>query len=96
MCPVYRVDEFAFDRLQESYWTELIHRVSVEKNISVMLANHPTHATDPGFARPREYYNCEKMGGCGPGTKRTPRNVCAVVSVGKERKHTPNKKSYMM
>ena len=33
-------------------------------------------AVDEGFTRPLVYYNCEKMGGCGKGTLRTPKTIC--------------------
>lgn len=36
------------------------------------------HAEDLNFTRPLVPYDCVAMGGCGPGTKRTPRSYCGI------------------
>jgi hypothetical protein len=43
--------------------------------IHVTLFNYYL-SVDVGFTRPLDYFNCERMGGCGRGTLRTPYNVC--------------------
>jgi hypothetical protein len=36
------------------------------------------YAVDLGFTRPLVPFDCDKMGGCGPGTKRVPKKSCAI------------------
>ena len=38
----------------------------------------PMKAVDEEFTRPLFPFNCQEMGGCGPGTKRTPAKYCAI------------------
>jgi hypothetical protein len=35
-------------------------------------------AVDLGFTRPLIPFDCEEMGGCGPGTLRVPKKSCAI------------------
>lgn len=43
-----------------------------------MLKLHPLEAEDQTFTRPLIHFDCGKLGGCGPGTKRVPKKSCAI------------------
>lgn len=77
---IYRADEWEYDRLTRKHWQDLIFQSSVTENLDYVLERHPMKAVDQGFTRPLNYFNCERMKGCGTGTKRTPFNTCKEVS----------------
>ena len=72
---VYRVDDFEFERLKQSFWWSVIMNVSLTQSIQPLLDKFPMRAEDPTFTRPRVPFTCPH-GGCGPGTKRTPKYSC--------------------
>ena len=76
---LYRVDEWDYTRLTRSYWQNLIFTTAQLGNTDELLRLHPMSAEDETFTRPLIPYNCEAMGGCGPGTKRIPLNSCAIT-----------------
>jgi hypothetical protein len=60
-------------------WFErLLYEVSEAESIDPLLRLHPMAAVDLNFTRPLVPFNCELMGGCGAGTKRTPKKSCAI------------------
>ena len=69
---LYRVDEFEYSRLSQNHWEGILMKVSRAKSIKPLLEAHPMSAELENFARPFKQYDCKAMGGCGPGTKRTP------------------------
>lgn len=73
---IYRADEWEYERLTMKFWRDTVFEVTKTENASFMLERHPMSAVDEGFTRPLVYYNCEKMGGCGKGTLRTPKTIC--------------------
>ena len=72
---VYRADDFEFERLKQSFWWSVIMNVSLTRSIQPLLDKFPMEAEDPTFTRPRVPFECPS-GGCGPGTKRIPKNSC--------------------
>lgn len=77
---LYRADEWEYERLTMRHWEDIIFQTAVSENLDYVLAKHPMKAVDENFARPLNYFNCIKLGGCGPGTLRTPYNICDEVS----------------
>ena len=75
---LYRADEWEYDRLTKAYWERLLYAVADSASIEPMLKKHPMHAEDLNFTRPLVPFDCIAMGGCGPGTKRTPKISCAI------------------
>ena len=75
---LYRRDEWEYRRLLKSFWKDLVTSVSETKNSQKLLEVFPEIAEDSGFTRPLFAFNCQEMGGCGPGTKRTPAKYCAI------------------
>jgi hypothetical protein len=75
---LYRRDEWEYRRLLWSFWRDLMLGVATAGNSSALLELFPERAEDQGFTRPEFPFNCEQMGGCGPGTKRTPAEYCAI------------------
>jgi hypothetical protein len=75
---LYRIDEWDYTRITERYWQRMIYDVSKTGSIENMLRLHPMKAEDPTFTRPLIPFDCEKIGGCGAGTKRVPKKSCAV------------------
>ena len=75
---LYRIDEWDYTRITERYWQRMIYDVSKTGSIENMLRLHPMKAEDTTFTRPLIPFDCEKMGGCGAGTKRVPKKSCAV------------------
>jgi hypothetical protein len=73
---IYRADEWEYERLTMKFWRDTVFEVARTEDISFFMNRHPMKAIDPTFTRPLVYYNCEQMGGCGPNTKRTPKNIC--------------------
>lgn len=77
---LYRVDEWEYERLTRKHWQDVLYQTSVTENLDYVLQKHPMIAVDIDFVRPIHYFNCKRMGGCGPGTKRTPYNICNEVT----------------
>lgn len=75
---LYRRDHWDYRRLLRSFWKEVVYGVAEAKNNDLLMDLFPMKAEDTGFTRPAFPFNCEKMGGCGPGTKRTPAKYCAI------------------
>lgn len=75
---LYRIDEWDYTRITERYWQRLVYEVSKSGSIENMLKMHPMKAEDATFTRPLIPFDCEKIGGCGAGTKRVPKKSCAV------------------
>lgn len=75
---IYRLDEWEFDRLTSHYWNRLLYLVSETSNITHMTHRHPIFPEDETFTRPLVPFDCDKLGGCGPGTKRVPKRSCAI------------------
>jgi len=75
---LYRIDEWEFERLTKQYWERLLYEVADTASVLPMLRRHPMSAEDANFTRPLVPFNCELMGGCGLGTKRTPKKSCAI------------------
>jgi hypothetical protein len=84
---VYQKDSFEYNRLTQSYWSELVFQTSVQGSVDLLLKNHPMEAADENLARPLVPYECsnlninsEKKGGheCGVGTKRPPAKSCDI------------------
>jgi hypothetical protein len=77
---IYRADEWEYNRLTRKYWQDLVYQTSITENLDYVMERHPMRAVDEDFMRPYTYFNCKRMGGCGPDTKRTPYNNCLEVS----------------
>ena len=75
---LYRADEWEYERLTKQYWERLIYEVADSGSIEALERNHPMAAVDEQFTRPLVPFDCEKLGGCGPGTKRVPKKSCAI------------------
>ena len=75
---LYHVNEWDYTRITEVYWQRLIYEASRTGSHLNMLKKHPMEATDVGFTRPIIPFDCEAMGGCGPGTLRVPKKSCAI------------------
>lgn len=75
---LYRIDEWDYTRITERHWQRIIYMASRTGNIDYMLKLHPMEAEDPTFTRPLIPFDCEKIGGCGAGTKRVPKRSCAI------------------
>ena len=72
---IYRADDFEFERLKQSFWWSVIMNVSLTRSVQPLVDMFPMKAEDPTFTRPRVPFTCPGDG-CGPGTKRTPKNSC--------------------
>lgn len=75
---LYRVDEWDYERLTPQYWERLLYDLADSGSTDALLLKHPMIAEDTGFTRPLIPFDCEALGGCGPGTKRTPKKSCAI------------------
>ena len=75
---LYRRDEWEYRRLLRSFWKDIVDEVSTSKSNKVLMDLFPMKAVDEGFTRPLFAFNCQEMGGCGPGTKRTPSKYCSI------------------
>ena len=75
---LYRADQWEFERMTRLYWERLVYDVSFSASAEPLLHYHPMSAEDSGFTRPLVPFDCAKMGGCGPGTKRVPKRSCGV------------------
>lgn len=74
---MYRVDEFEFERLQQSFWNNVIFNVSRTRSASHMIDKFPMRAEDQSFTRPLESFYCGAKGEkCGLNTKRIPKKMC--------------------
>jgi len=75
---VYRADEWEYERLTISFWRNLIRRVADEQSTGPLLQAFPEKTIITDFTRPLFPFDCNKVGGCGRGTKRTPRKYCGI------------------
>jgi len=75
---MYRADEWEYERISYTWWSKLLHEVSNAGNDEALQRLHPYSVHDATFTRPLIPFNCEKIGGCGPGTKRVPKKSCAI------------------
>ena len=75
---LYWRDEWEYRRLMKSFWKEVFYSVAKAKDSQVLYDLFPMKAVDEEFTRPLFPFNCQEMGGCGPGTKRTPAKYCAI------------------
>lgn len=73
---LYRVEEFEFERLKQSFWWTFLMNVSRAMSQDAISAKFPPEAEDPTFARPLERFSCHETNSCGAGTKRIPRRMC--------------------
>lgn len=73
---LYRVHEFEFERLTQSFWWNFIMNVSVSMNSQSIHEKFPLEAEDPNFARPFVRFDCFKTNSCGKGTKKIPDSFC--------------------
>ena len=73
---LYRVNDFEFERLTQSFWYSVIANVSVTRSVQALWDKFPPSAEDAGFARPRVPFSCWQTNSCGPGTKRIPKSSC--------------------
>lgn len=74
---IYDIDEFEFERLQQSYWYSVIYNVSSARSVAPMLEKFPMEAETPNFVRPFQPFHCgDHNEFCGePGIK-TPKKMC--------------------
>lgn len=75
---IYRADEWEYERMTKRYWETLLFEVAESSSIDYLLEKHPMSGYDSDFIRPFVPFDCKEMGGCGPGTKRTPEKYCAI------------------
>jgi len=73
---LYRVNEFEFERLKQSFWFDFIMNVSSTKSLDSVLEKFPLESEDHTFTRPKVPYPCGITNTCGPGTKRIPKTSC--------------------
>lgn len=70
--------EWEYQRITPHWWSHLLHETAVAGDARVLEERHPFDAIDHEFTRPMVPFDCVKMGGCGPGTKRVPKRSCAI------------------
>jgi hypothetical protein len=75
---LYLAEEWEYERMTRRYWQSLIYETAETSSLEPLLSKHPMSAADETFTRPLVHYDCDSLGGCGPGTKRTPKKYCAV------------------
>lgn len=73
---LYRVEEFEFERLTQSFWFEFINNVSISKSSKTILEKFPIGSEATDFTRPAKPFTCWETNTCGPGTKRIPKQSC--------------------
>lgn len=60
------------------WYERLLFEVSEAMSMEPLLLLHSMLAVEVNFTRPLIPFDCGKMGGCGPGTKRVPKKSCAI------------------
>jgi hypothetical protein len=75
---LYRAHKWEYERITWQWYERLLYEVSYAQDIAPMLKKHPMSAVDLNFTRPLIPFDCEAMGGCGPGTKRVPKHSCGI------------------
>jgi hypothetical protein len=55
---IYDIDQFEFERLQQSFWYGVIYNVSSARHAGPMLDKFPMAAETPGFVRPFQPFHC--------------------------------------
>jgi hypothetical protein len=73
---IYRVKEFEFERLTQTFWWSFILNVSRTMSTETVLSKFPLESEDPTFCRPFERFTCHDSNSCGPGTKKIPKSFC--------------------
>jgi hypothetical protein len=73
---LYRVEEFEFERLTQSFWWSFIMNVSIAMKTEAIYEKFPLESEDAHFARPFERFDCWKTNTCHPQTKRIPKSFC--------------------
>jgi hypothetical protein len=73
---LYRVDEFEFERLKQSWWWNLIANVSSSMSSQPLFDLFPPESEEFDFVRPQQRYTCWETNNCGTGTKRIPKTSC--------------------
>ena len=63
------------------WYERLLFEVSESMSTEPLLRLHPMSAVDVNFTRPLIPFDCDKMGGCGAGTKRAPRRLCSIQNI---------------
>jgi hypothetical protein len=71
---LYRVNEFEFERLTQSFWWRFLNNVSRRKSTKAVLDKFPIEAEDPDFMRP--YYPMNPDIQYPKGTKKFPKSSC--------------------
>ena len=74
---IYDIDEFEYQRLQQSYWYGVVYNVSRARSAKPMLDMFPMIAETPNFVRPFKPFYCgDNNEFCGEPAIRTPKNSC--------------------
>jgi len=74
---IYRVDDFEYERLKQSYWYSVIHNVSTSRSVTPMLEKFPMRAEKQSFVRPLVPFYCgDDNEYCGEPRIRTPKHSC--------------------
>ena len=74
---IYRVDDFEYERLKQSYWYSVIHNVSTSRSVTPMLEKFPMRAEKQNFVRPLVPFYCgDDNEYCGEPRIRTPKHSC--------------------
>lgn len=72
------LNQWDYKRITTRWWERLLYKISETKTISHLSRLHPIFPENSLFARPMVPFDCVKIGGCGPGTKRVPKRSCAI------------------
>jgi hypothetical protein len=73
---LYRVNDFEFERLTQTWWWKMIMSVSRTKSSEPLFEKFPPESEETSFTRPAERFSCDGWAGCGKGTKRIPKSSC--------------------
>jgi hypothetical protein len=72
---LYRAEDFAYERLKQSFWVSFIFNVSSAGHSQAIQRTFPLESELSDFSRPFKPFSCVG-GACGQGTKRTPSVSC--------------------
>eukprot|EP01035_Chromulina_nebulosa_P022397 gene22397-29001_t len=75
---LYWSEEWEYERMLVKHWEYMLFEASETASDEVLQRLHPMSGVDTNFTRPLVPFDCESMGGCGPGTKRVPKKSCAI------------------
>ena len=73
---LYRVDDFEFERLTQSFWWTFLMNVSQSQRSETIQEKFPLESEEIEFMRPKEWFSCHQSNSCGRGTKRIPKSSC--------------------